>query len=139
MPRLSTRPCSAELLISACDDASPIGDNLLRPFQLERSALRGRLVRLGALVDRVLTRHDYPAPVSRLLGELFVLAATLAGGLKFKGTFSLQVRSAGPVSLMIADCTNDGRCAAMPSSMPPAVAAAPWRPPRPARRGPVSR
>jgi molecular chaperone Hsp33 len=46
--------------------------------------------------------------VSRLLGELFVLAATLAGGLKFKGTFSLQVRGAGPVSLMIADCTNDG-------------------------------
>jgi len=88
--------------------ARPIGDNLLRPFQLERSALRGRLVRLGALVDRVLTGHDYPEPVSRLLGELLVLAATLAGGLKFRGTFSLQVRSAGPVSLMIADCTNDG-------------------------------
>ncbi len=88
--------------------ASLIGDNLLRPFQLERSALRGRLVRLGDLVDRVLTRHDYPEPVSRLLGELFVLAATLAGGLKFNGTFSLQIRSHGPVSLMIADCTNDG-------------------------------
>jgi molecular chaperone Hsp33 len=87
---------------------SPISDNLARPFQLEQSALRGRVVRLGALVDRVLTRHDYPEPVSRLLGELFVLAATLAGGLKFKGTFSLQVRGAGPVSLMIADCTNDG-------------------------------
>jgi molecular chaperone Hsp33 len=87
---------------------SPINDNLARPFQLEQTALRGRVVRLGALVDRVLTRHDYPEPVSRLLGELFVLAATLAGGLKFNGTFSLQVRSAGPVSLMIADCTNDG-------------------------------
>ena len=88
--------------------ASLIADNLLRPFQLERSALRGRVVRLGALVDRVLTRHDYPEPVGRLLGELFVLAATLAGGLKFNGTFSLQVRSDGPVSLMLADCTNDG-------------------------------
>jgi molecular chaperone Hsp33 len=88
--------------------ATPIGDNLLRPFQLERSALRGRLVRLGGLVDRVLTGHDYPEPVSRLLGELLVLAATLAGGLKFRGTFSLQIKSAGPVSLMIADCTNDG-------------------------------
>ena len=88
--------------------ASLIADNLLRPFQLEQSALRGRLVRLGALVDRVLTRHDYPEPVGRLLGELFVLAATLAGGLKFNGTFSLQIRSDGPVSLMLADCTNDG-------------------------------
>jgi molecular chaperone Hsp33 len=66
------------------------------------------VVRLGDLVDRVLTRHDYPEPVGRLLGELFVLAATLAGGLKFNGTFSLQIRSDGPVSLMLADCTNDG-------------------------------
>ena len=88
--------------------ASLIADNLLRPFQLERSALRGRVVRLGALVDRVLTRHDYPEPVGRLLGELFVLAATLAGGLKFNGTFSLQIQSDGPVSLMLADCTNEG-------------------------------
>jgi molecular chaperone Hsp33 len=87
---------------------SPINDNLARPFQLEQTALRGRVVRLGALVDRVLTRHDYPEPVSRLLGELFVLAATRAGGLKFKGTYRLQVRRAGPASLMNADCTNDG-------------------------------
>ena len=88
--------------------ASLIADNLLRPFQLERSTLRGRVVRLGDLVDQVLTRHDYPEPVGRLLGELFVLAATLAGGLKFDGTFSLQIRSDGPVSLMLADCTNEG-------------------------------
>lgn len=88
--------------------ASLIADNLLRPFQLERSTLRGRVVRLGDLVDQVLTRHDYPEPVGRLLGELFVLAATLAGGLKFDGTFSLQISSDGPVTLMLADCTNDG-------------------------------
>jgi molecular chaperone Hsp33 len=105
--------------------ASLIGDNLLRPFQLEQSALRGRLVRLGDLVDRVLTRHDYPEPVSRLLGELFVLAATLAGGLKFEGTFSLQVRSAGPVSLMIADCTNDGAMRGYAKFDPARVAQAP--------------
>jgi molecular chaperone Hsp33 len=85
-----------------------IGDDLLRPFQLERSALRGRLVRLGATVDRVLTQHEYPEPISRQLGELLVLAATLAGALKFQGTFSLQIKSDGPVSLMLADCTNDG-------------------------------
>jgi molecular chaperone Hsp33 len=84
------------------------GDNLLRPFQLERSALRGRLVRLGSTVDRVLTQHEYPEPISRQLGELLVLAATLAGALKFQGTFSLQIKSDGPISLMLADCTNDG-------------------------------
>ena len=88
--------------------AEIIQDDISRPFQLEQSALRGRLIRLGDTVDIVLTRHDYPPAVSRLLGEMFVLAATLAGGLKFKGTFSLQTRSDGPVSLMVADCTHDG-------------------------------
>ncbi|MDX1540233.1 MAG: Hsp33 family molecular chaperone HslO [Geminicoccaceae bacterium] len=85
-----------------------IADDTLRPFQLERSALRGRLVRLGPAVDTVLTRHDYPDPVSRQLGELLILAATLAGALKFDGTFSLQVKSQGAIRLMVADCTNDG-------------------------------
>jgi len=88
--------------------AGALADDLLRPFQLERAALRGRLVRLGATVDRVLTQHDYPEPVSRHLGELLVLTATLAGALKFEGTFSLQIKSSGPISLMLADVTNDG-------------------------------
>lgn len=83
--------------------------DLLRPFQIERSHLRGRFVRLGETVDYVLRAHDYPPPVSGLLGELLVLAGALAGGLKFKGSFSLQIRGDGPVGLLVADCTNDGR------------------------------
>lgn len=83
--------------------------DLLRPFQLERSHLRGRFVRLGQTVDYVLRAHAYPPPVSDLLGQLLVLAGALAGGLKFKGSFSLQIRGDGPVRLLVADCTNDGR------------------------------
>jgi molecular chaperone Hsp33 len=82
--------------------------DLLRPFQLERSHLRGRLVRLGGTVDYVLKAHDYPAAVSDLLGQLLVLAGALAGGLKFDGRFSLQIRADGPVRLLVADCTNGG-------------------------------
>ena len=82
--------------------------DLLRPFQLERSQLRGRFVRLGSTVDYVLKAHDYPPAVSDLLGQLLVLAGALAGGLKFAGRFSLQIRADGPVRLLVADCTNDG-------------------------------
>lgn len=84
-------------------------DDIALPFQLERPALRGRVVRLGATVDTVLTRHAYPEPVSRQLGEMLTLAAMLSGALKFSGIFSLQVRSDGPVSLMVADMTHDGQ------------------------------
>ena len=83
--------------------------DVLRPFQLETSQLRGRLVRLGEAVDTVLRAHAYPRPVSDLLGELLVLAGGLAGGLKFAGRFSLQIRGEGPVRLMVADVTNDGQ------------------------------
>lgn len=82
--------------------------DILRPFQLEASEIRGRIVRLGATIDRVLGAHDYPPAVSRALGELLVLAGGLAGGLKFDGKFSLQIRGEGPLRLMVADCTNDG-------------------------------
>lgn len=89
-------------------DTIPTAD-LLRPFQLERSHLRGRLVRLSDTVDYVLKAHDYPPAVSDLLGQLLVLAGALAGGLKFEGSFSLQIRGDGPVGLLVADCTNDGQ------------------------------
>ncbi len=93
----------------AASAASYAGADLLRPFHLERSHLRGRAVRLGETVDYVLRAHAYPGPVSGLLGELLLLAGALAGGLKFDGTFSLQARGDGPVRLLVADCTNDGQ------------------------------
>lgn len=83
--------------------------DLLRPFHLERSQLRGRVVRLGETVDYVLGAHDYPPAVSDLLGELLVLAGALAGSMKFAGTFSLQIRGDGAVKLLVADCANDGQ------------------------------
>lgn len=83
--------------------------DVLRPFQLEGSQLRGRLVRLGDAVDGILKAHAYPNEVSELLGELLALAGGLAGGLKFDGRFSLQIRGDGPIRLMVADITNDGQ------------------------------
>jgi molecular chaperone Hsp33 len=79
-----------------------------RPFQLDRTGLRGRFVRLGPAIDEILERHAYPDPIARSLGELVLLASALAGELKFDGSFSLQVRGKGPVTLMVADCTNQG-------------------------------
>ncbi len=86
---------------------APVTD-LLRPFQIERSQLRGRFVRLGGTVDQVLRAHDYPRPVADLLGELMVLVGGFAGMMKFDGSVSLQVRGNGPITLIVADCTNDG-------------------------------
>ncbi|MGE0724650.1 MAG: Hsp33 family molecular chaperone [Alphaproteobacteria bacterium] len=85
-----------------------IPDDLVQPFQVEPYRLRGRLVRMGPTLDAILSRHDYPAPVARLLGELVVLAATLASMLKFEGILTLQTKSDGPVKLLVADYAVDG-------------------------------
>ncbi|GBR10027.1 33 kDa chaperonin [Gluconacetobacter liquefaciens] len=78
------------------------------PFYLAGRPVRGRLVRLGALADALLSRHDNPDIVLRLAGEALALVGGLASALKFQGSFSLQAKGDGPVSLLVADCTHAG-------------------------------
>lgn len=83
-------------------------DDIILPFQIDPYGLRGRLIRLGPVVDRILGRHDYPEPVAAMLGETMALAACLAGALKYEGIFTLQTKGDGPVSTLMADITSDG-------------------------------
>jgi molecular chaperone Hsp33 len=78
------------------------------PFFLPRRPVRGRLVRLGPLADALLTRHANPPPVTRLVGHALALAAGLSTALKFRGSFSLQAKGDGAVSMLLADCTDAG-------------------------------
>jgi molecular chaperone Hsp33 len=78
------------------------------PFFLPRRPVRGRLVRLGPLADALLTRHDNHPVVTRLAGQALALAAALSTSLKFRGSFSLQTKGNGPISLLLADCTDTG-------------------------------
>lgn len=82
--------------------------DLLLPFQVGLGAVRGRAVRLGPSVDKILAGHGYPEPVAALLAETLVLAALLAGSLKYDGVFTMQAQGDGPVSLVVADVTSDG-------------------------------
>ena len=83
-------------------------DDLIQPFRIDPFALRGRLVRLGPTVDRILSQHDYPEPVAAILGEAITLAVVLSGTLKYDGVFTLQTKSDGPVKLIVADVSTEG-------------------------------
>ena len=83
-------------------------NDLVQPFQVESFGLRGRLVRLGAAADDILTRHAYPEPVAVMLGQMMAVAAILAGALKYDGVFTLQTQGNGPIRLMVADITSTG-------------------------------
>src|SRR6201992_1388526 len=89
-------------------DPAPRTDDVVQPCRRDPFALRGRLVRLGPAVDRILAQHDYPEPVATLLGEALTLAVLLAGALKYDGVFTLQTKGNGPVRLLVADVKTDG-------------------------------
>lgn len=83
-------------------------DDMIQPFKIEGQAIRGRFVRLGPMVQEILSRHDYPRPVATMLAEMLALAATLAATLKYEGVFTLQTKGDGPIRLMVADITSGG-------------------------------
>jgi molecular chaperone Hsp33 len=80
----------------------PVDDAAL-PFEVGSLDLRGRLTRLGPALDDILTKHDYPPAVGKLLGEAIVLTTLLGSSLKFDGRFILQTQTDGPVSFLIVD------------------------------------
>jgi molecular chaperone Hsp33 len=84
-------------------------DDTILPYEVVALDLRGRVVRLGPAVDEILTRHDYPAPVAKLLGEAIVLTALLGSSLKFDGRFILQTQTDGPVRMLVVDFTTPGQ------------------------------
>ncbi|WP_062016310.1 Hsp33 family molecular chaperone [Aureimonas sp. AU4] len=81
------------------------GDDAVVPFAVEALDARGRAVQLGTMVDAILARHDYPAPVSQLLAEMVALTVLLGTSLKFSGKFSAQTQTDGPVDLLVVDFT----------------------------------
>src|SRR3982074_1113580 len=80
-------------------------DDTILPFQVDALDLRGRVVRFGPAIDTILSRHRYPAPVAKLLGEATVLTVLLGSTLKFEGRFILQTQSDGPVRMLVVDYT----------------------------------
>lgn len=84
-------------------DIIPAGDDHVLPFAIERLDTRGRAIQMGPVLDTILRRHDYPAPVTRLLGEMIVLTVLLGSSLKFEGQFIVQSQTDGPVSLLVVD------------------------------------
>lgn len=81
-------------------------------FTLPDRDVRGRCVRLGPVLDEILSAHDYPGPIRHLLAEALLLAALLGSLTKdHAGQMTMQVQSqskgegenAGIVDLLVCD------------------------------------
>ncbi len=74
-------------------------------FTIPGRSARGRIVRLGPLLEEVLSAHDYPAPVARILSEALTMTALLGAMLKDAGgQLTMQAQTeAGIVDLLVCD------------------------------------
>ena len=84
----------------------PGGDDHVLPFRTVSSGAQGRLVRLGASADEILARHDYPEPVSRVLGEALALTTLLGSLLQSNGRLILQTQTDGPLRQVAVNYTS---------------------------------
>lgn len=87
---------------------TPFEIDISVPFVLPFYALRGRLVRLQDVSTTIISQHDYPKPIAKILAEFLAAGATLAGLLKYEGVFTLQTKTSGPLSLAVIDVTHQG-------------------------------
>lgn len=74
-------------------------------FSLPHRDARGRIVRLGPVLDTILSAHQYPAPIRLLLGEALVLTALMGSLMKDPAsqlTFQAQAEGA-VVDLLVCD------------------------------------
>lgn len=90
-------------------------DDIVLPFKTMTSGVAGWLVRLGPVVDEVLTRHDYPDAVRELLGEAMALTAAMGAFLREGARITLQTQTDGPVSRLVVDNQIPGQIRAQAS------------------------
>lgn len=84
-------------------------DDVIIVFRTERSAIRGRLVRMGPAVDTIISRHRMPDAVSEVLGQAVTLAGLFGSVLPSAGKIIFQTRTDGAVSFIVADYDAPGR------------------------------
>ncbi|MDY0008074.1 MAG: Hsp33 family molecular chaperone HslO [Bdellovibrionales bacterium] len=92
-----------------------VDDNVIQPFRLEKSNVRGRMVRVGSVLEHIMQQHKYPPPVSALLSEVATLCLLLSAMLKYEGIFTLQIKGDGPIRMLVADVTHQGEMRAYAS------------------------
>jgi molecular chaperone Hsp33 len=85
--------------------APGVGSDRLVGFTIPGCHARGRVIRLGPVLDRILAAHDYPEPIQHLLAEALVLTALMGGLLKREGSqLTMQAQTkGGVVELLVCD------------------------------------
>lgn len=76
----------------------------VQPFLFEHLDIRGALVSLDTSWRDLIAGRDYPADVTRVLGEMSAVTTLISANLKQPGRMTFQLRGDGAINLLILDC-----------------------------------
>jgi molecular chaperone Hsp33 len=91
--------------VSAAQHIAPgeTGYDRVMGFTLPARNARGRLVRLGPVLETILSAHDYPPPIRHLLAEALVITALIGSLLKDgDGQLTIQAQTEGGIVDLLA-------------------------------------
>jgi molecular chaperone Hsp33 len=89
------------------NDTPSFQSDSLQRFIFDNAAIRGEWVHLHDTWQAVTSRRSYPVVLQTLLGEMMSAAALLAATVKIDGRLVLQIKSTGPVKVLMVECTSD--------------------------------
>ena len=78
--------------------------NTVQRFLFDDLDIRGAIVRLDLVWEKMMGARGYPSLVACLLGQMSAVTLLLADNLKQPGRLTVQMRGDGPVSMMVIDC-----------------------------------
>ncbi len=81
-------------------------DSHIQTFHLENANLRGRIIRVGKVLNDIIKPHEFPPAVEALLAEAVTLSLLLGSMLKYEGVFILQAQGDGIVRRVVSDMTS---------------------------------
>jgi molecular chaperone Hsp33 len=86
-------------------EAGETGYDRVMSFTLPARDARGRVVRLGPVLETILAAHDYPTPIKHLLAEALTVTALIGSLMKDgEGQLTMQAQTeSGIVDLLVCD------------------------------------
>lgn len=82
-------------------------------FVFDELDMRGCIVRLEETCQSIQSTHHYPENLAKLLNEFALAATLLRDSIKIDGSLTIQLRTQGAISLIMADCMADRRVRAI--------------------------
>jgi len=82
-------------------------------FVFDQLDARGCIIRLSETCDAIQATHHYPSNLANLLNEFALAATLLRDSIKIDGSLTIQLRTDGPIRLIMADCMSDRRIRAI--------------------------